>query len=79
MMDDQAKIYTDDPEKIYLDELQKVPRLNREEEIRCLQQVRAGESAEKRLVEANLHLIVSIAERYRNDRVHFLDLIQKRE
>ena len=71
----------DDPVKVYLAEVHKVPPLSRGEEIRCVQHVRAGdqqaESAGKRLVEANLHLVVSIAERYRNDRIHILDLIQK--
>ena len=52
-----------------------------DEEIRCLQRIRAGdeqaEPARKRLVEANLHLVVSIAERNRNEHIHFLDLIVK--
>jgi len=73
--------FVDDPEGLYLAEVRKVPPLSPEEEIRCLQHVRAGdeqaESAGKRVVEANLHLVVSIAERYRNDRVQFLDLIVK--
>ena len=71
----------DEPEGLYLSEVQKVPPLNPDEEIRCLGHVRAGdeqaETARKRLVEANLHLVVSIAERNRNDRIHFLDLIVK--
>src|SRR6185312_7178108 len=73
--------FTDDPEGLYLSKVQKIPPLRPDEEIRCLQHVRAGdeqaEPARKRLVEANLHLVVSIAERNRNDRVHFLDLIVK--
>ena len=77
--DDQT--FVDDPVKVYLAEVLKVPPLSRGEEIRCVQHVRAGdqqaESAGKRLVEANLHLVVSIAERYRNDHIHILDLIQK--
>jgi DNA-directed RNA polymerase sigma subunit (sigma70/sigma32) len=55
--------------------------MNREEEIECINHVRAGdhvaESAGKRLVEANLLLAVSIAERYRDGRIHVLDLIRK--
>ena len=73
--------FIDDPEGLYLSEVLKVPPLNPDEEIRCLQHVRGGgeqaETATKRLVEANLHLVVSIAERNRNDRIHFLDLIVK--
>ena len=73
--------FIDDPEGLYLSEVLKVPPLSPDEEIRCLQHVRAGdeqaEPARKRLVEANLHLVVSIAERNRNDRIHFLDLIVK--
>lgn len=73
--------FVDDPEGLFLSEVLKIPRLSPEEEIRCLQHVRAGEEqaepARKRLVEANLHLVVSIAERNRNDRIHFLDLIAK--
>ena len=73
--------FIDDPEGLYLSEVRKVPPLRPKEEIRCLRQVRAGdeqaEPARKRLVEANLHLVVSIAQRNRNDHIHFLDLIVK--
>jgi len=73
--------FVDDPEGLYLSEVLKVPPLSHSEESRCLQHVRAGdeqaETARKRLVEANLHLVVSIAERNRNDRIQFLDLIVK--
>jgi DNA-directed RNA polymerase sigma subunit (sigma70/sigma32) len=73
--------FIDDPEGLYLSEVLKVSPLGPDEEIRCLQQVRAGdeqsEPARKRLVEVNLHLVVSIAERNRSDRIHFLDLIVK--
>src|SRR5258708_7439796 len=73
--------FIDDPEGLYLSEVQKVPPLSPDEEIRCLQRVRAqddqAEPSRKRLVEANLHLVVSIAERNRNDQIHLLDLIVK--
>src|SRR5580765_649138 len=73
--------FIDDPEGLYLSEVLKVPPLSPDEEIRCLQQVRAGdeqaEPARKRLVDAHLHLVVSIAQRNRNDHIHFLDLIVK--
>ena len=73
--------FADDPEGLYLSEVLKVPPLSPDEEIRCLQHVRGGgeqaETATKRLLEANLRLVVSVAERNRNDRIHFLDLIVK--
>jgi len=73
--------FIDDPEGLYLSEVLKIPPLSPDEEIRCLQHVRAGdeqaEPARKRLVEAHLNLVVSIAERNRNDQIHFLDLIVK--
>ena len=72
---DEHQTLIDNPVKVYLAEVRKVPPLSRDEEIRCLRHVRAGdqraESAGKRLVEANLHLVVSIAQRYRSDRFHF--------
>jgi RNA polymerase primary sigma factor len=81
MQSEDVHKFIDDPEGLYLFEVQKVPRLSPEEEIRCLQHIRAGdeqaEPSKQRLVEANLRLVVSIAERNRNDRVHFLDLIAK--
>lgn len=71
----------DDPVRVYLAEVDKVPRLTRSEEMLCIQHVRAGdqeaESAGRRLVEANLHLVVALAEQYRQHNVHILDLIQK--
>ena len=79
-MDDDVE-YDDDPWRVYLREVQRVPPLGRVEEVDCIEHVRAGgpmaESARTRLVEANLHLVVSIAERYRNHHVHILDLIAK--
>ena len=81
MRSNHVQEFTDDPEGLYLSEVQKVPPLGPDEEVRCLHHVRAGdeqaEAARKRLVEANLHLVASIAERYRNDHIHFLDLIVK--
>jgi RNA polymerase primary sigma factor len=73
--------FVDDPIKAYLAEVAKVPPLSRDEESGCVRHIRAGgqqaEFAAKRLLEANLHLVVSIAERFRDDRNHFLDLVQK--
>ena len=77
---DNDQTYVDDPVKVYLAEVDKVPPLTRAEEILCIQHIRAGdqeaESAGTRLVEANLHLVVTIAERYRKNDMHILDLIQ---
>ena len=77
-------LFADDPLAVYLSELHRIPPLSRDEEMDCIDHVRAGdqmaESAGKRLAEANLLLVVSIAERYRNDQndqIHMLDLIQK--
>ena len=78
---DNDQTYVDDPVRVYLREVDTIPPLTRAEEILCIQHIRAGdreaESAGKRLVEANLHLVVAIAERYRNHGIHILDLIQK--
>jgi RNA polymerase primary sigma factor len=55
--------------------------LGRAEEIVCIEHVRAAddkaEAARKRLVEANLALVVSLAERHRSERIHILDLIER--
>jgi DNA-directed RNA polymerase sigma subunit (sigma70/sigma32) len=52
--------------KVYLAELKDVPALSREEEIECIRRVQAGgegaEDAGRRLVEANLQLVVTITE-----------------
>ena len=73
--------YLDDPFQVYLSEIQRIPRLDRAEEVDCIAHVRSGdemaESSRRRLVEGNLLLVVLIAQRYRNHQVHLLDLIQK--
>jgi RNA polymerase primary sigma factor len=78
---DDEQVYIDDPVKVYLAEVDQVPPLTRAEEILCIQHIRAGDqealSAGTRLAEANLHLVVAIAERYRKGDIHILDLIQK--
>ena len=69
---------TDDPVKVYLKEIGTVPLLNAEEEIKLAKLVDEGdEKAKKRLSEANLRLVVSIAKRYLGRGMHFLDLIQE--
>ena len=71
-------IAIDDPVKIYLKEIGRVPLLSAEEEIELAQRISSGdEYAKKRLSEANLRLVVSIAKRYVGRGMQFLDLIQE--
>ena len=68
----------DDPVRMYLKEIGKVPLLNTEEEIDLAQRMLAGDiEARRRLAEANLRLVVSIAKRYVGRGMLFLDLIQE--
>ncbi|NBK78389.1 RNA polymerase sigma factor RpoD [bacterium D16-76] len=68
----------DDPVKVYLKEIGRVPLLTPEEEKDLAVRISAGdESAKKRLSEANLRLVVSIAKRYLGRGMQFLDLIQE--
>ena len=69
---------TDDPVKVYLKEIGIVPLLSPEEELELAKRIAEGdEKARKRLSEANLRLVVSIAKRYLGRGMHFLDLIQE--
>ena len=71
-------IAIDDPVKIYLKEIGRVPLLTPEEEIELAQRMKdSDKEAKKRLAEANLRLVVSIAKRYGGRGMHFLDLIQE--
>ena len=71
-------IAVDDPVRMYLKEIGKVPLLSAEEEIELAKRMEAGEDeAKKRLCEANLRLVVSIAKRYVGRGMLFLDLIQE--
>ncbi|MBQ1237369.1 MAG: RNA polymerase sigma factor RpoD [Oscillospiraceae bacterium] len=68
----------DDPVKVYLKEIGRVPLLSSEEEIELAKRMAEGdEKAKKRLSEANLRLVVSIAKRYVGRGMQFLDLIQE--
>jgi len=68
----------DDPVKVYLKDIGKVPLLKSEEEISLAMRIMEGdESAKRRLAEANLRLVVSIAKRYVGRGMQFLDLIQE--
>ena len=71
-------IAVDDPVRMYLKEIGKVPLLSADEEIELAQRMEQGdEEAKKRLCEANLRLVVSIAKRYVGRGMLFLDLIQE--
>ena len=82
MRDDLDKIMRevsiDDPVKVYLKDIGKVPLLSMEEELELAKRMKEGdEEAKKRLSEANLRLVVSIAKRYVGRGMLFLDLIQE--
>ncbi|MGL4800122.1 MAG: RNA polymerase sigma factor RpoD [Cellulosilyticaceae bacterium] len=71
-------ISIDDPVRMYLKEIGKVPLLSAENEIKLAQLMEQGDQeAKKRLAEANLRLVVSIAKRYVGRGMLFLDLIQE--
>jgi len=71
-------INIEDPVRMYLKEIGKVPLLTAEEEIELAKRMESGdENAKKRLAEANLRLVVSIAKRYVGRGMLFLDLIQE--
>ena len=75
-------IAIDDPVKIYLKEIGRVPLLTSEEEIQLAEKMSSGnekdaKKQEKRLAEANLRLVVSIAKKYVGRGMSFLDLIQE--
>ncbi len=69
---------TDDPVRMYLKEIGKVPLLTADEEIELATRMSEGdEEAKRRMAEANLRLVVSIAKRYVGRGMLFLDLIQE--
>ena len=71
-------VAVDDPVRMYLKEIGKVPLLTADEEIELAKRMEKGdEGAKKRLCEANLRLVVSIAKRYVGRGMLFLDLIQE--
>ena len=71
-------INIDDPVRMYLKEIGKVPLLSAEEETELAKRMEEGdEAAKKKLAEANLRLVVSIAKRYVGRGMLFLDLIQE--
>lgn len=68
----------DDPVRLYLKEIGKVPLLTSDEELELAKRIEAGEEdAKRRLAEANLRLVVSVAKRYVGRGLLLLDLIQE--
>ena len=68
----------EDPVRMYLKEIGKIPLLSTDEEIELAKKMELGDQeARKRLAEANLRLVVSIARRYVGRGMQFLDLIQE--
>ncbi len=75
---DAKNIAIDDPVKVYLKEIGRVPLLTSEEEIELAIRISQNDAeAKRRLSEANLRLVVSIAKRYVGRGMQFLDLIQE--
>lgn len=71
-------ISLEDPVRMYLKEIGKVPLLNGSDEVELARRMQGGDvDAKKRLAEANLRLVVSIAKRYVGRGMMFLDLIQE--
>ena len=74
----EKEVSMDDPVKVYLKDIGKVALLSTEEETELAERMMQGdERAKKRLSEANLRLVVSIAKRYVGRGMHLLDLIQE--
>ena len=68
----------DDPVKVYLKEIGRVPLLSNDEELNLAERISNNDpEAKKKLTEANLRHVVSIAKRYVGRGMHFLDLIQE--
>ncbi|MGN0673676.1 MAG: RNA polymerase sigma factor RpoD [Anaerovoracaceae bacterium] len=75
---ESRNIPTDDPVRMYFKEIGKVPLLTADEERELAIRIENGdEEAKKKLCESNLRLVVSIARRYLNRGLSFLDLIQE--
>jgi RNA polymerase primary sigma factor len=77
-LDLSVKTPTNDPVRMYLKEIGKVPLLTAEEEVSLAKRIeRKDMEAKRKLIEANLRLVVSIAKRYVGRGMLFLDLIQE--
>ncbi len=76
--EDSKSLTMDDPVKVYLKEIGKIPLLTAEEEIDLAIRIAQDDvAAKRRLEEANLRLVVSIAKKYSGRGMQFLDLIQE--
>lgn len=76
--EESPELPEDDPVRVYLKEIGKVPLLSMEEERMLALRIEAGDQeAKKKLAEANLRLVVSVAKRYVGRGMLFLDLIQE--
>ena len=76
--EESKSVAIDDPVKAYLRDIGRVPLLTPEEEIELAMRISQGDvAAQKRLEEANLRLVVSIAKKYTGRGMQFLDLIQE--
>jgi len=76
--DDDARRGVADSLQIFLREISRIPLLTPAQEVSLAKRIAAGDhSAKQQMVTANLRLVVSIAKRYRNQGVQFLDLIQE--
>lgn len=74
----ELKDISDDSVRMYLREIGQIPLLSTEEEIRLAKRIEAGdENAKRKLAEANLRLVVSIAKKYIGRGLSLLDLIQE--
>lgn len=75
---EDSAIASDDPVKMYLKDIGMIPLLSADEELELAKRIVDGDNkAKRRLSEANLRLVVSIAKRYLGRGMHFLDLIQE--
>jgi RNA polymerase primary sigma factor len=76
--EEEGKRSVENPIRTYFDEIARVPLLTKDEEVELAKRIEAGdEEAKKKLAEANLRLVVSIAKKYRGCGLPFLDLIQE--
>ncbi len=74
----EERVASDDGTTIYLNEISKIPRLTPDEELALGRRIAEGDDlALRRMIEANLRLVVSVAKRYRTESLALLDLIQE--
>ncbi len=75
---ERQSVELEDPVRLYLKEIGKIPRLTAREEVELAQRAERGDAdARRRLIEANLRLVISVAKKYLGRGLPFLDLIQE--